>query len=107
MNAVKVVKEAIYEVFGEFISVSWDVDADEVKNLIDLNVFPPDEDPGQWAPHSVVVVNTERGIPSASSSMRMMEKWFEVDEIVQEYGYSLYGETINGAIHAFYRIDPI
>lgn len=107
MNAVKAVKEAIYEVFGEYISASWGVDAEEVKALIDLNVFRPDEDPGQWAPHSVVVVNTEQGIPSASSNMRMMEKWFEVDEIVQEHGHSLFGETINGAIHAFYRIDPI
>ena len=105
MEAIDAVKKAIYEIFGDYIAWNCETNPKETKALIDRCVYRSDEDPGGWAPHAVVVVHTETGIPTpAYNNMNTMEQWFEVDEIVREHGHNLYGETINGAIHAFYNM---
>jgi hypothetical protein len=88
---LKETRKVIGEVFGKYVS----------KDTIAKSVYLSEDDPGEWAPESHIIINTENGLPSDAYDPFVAEKWFEVsDRLPNDY----FVETINGAIMAVYDI---
>lgn len=89
---LKAIKDAIREVWGPEIATD---------DVLERSVYLPEDDRGGWAPYSEAVINFECGLPG-NYEPDMIEAWMRVSDKVQEKGYPIYLEFINGAVGAFY-----
>jgi hypothetical protein len=88
---LKQTRKAINEVFGDYVS----------KDTITQSVYLSENDPGEWAPNSHIIICTENGLPSDAYDPFIAEGWFKVSEMLPA---DYYVETINSAIMAVYDI---
>jgi hypothetical protein len=69
------------------------------------SVFTPEEDPGEWAKNSVMVVHCESGIPDKYTYEEAMPVWEAVEiELSEAIGREVYFESINSAVSALYYV---
>jgi hypothetical protein len=68
------------------------------------SVYLPENDRGQWAPTSLLVVNHENGIPGPHDyELDMHAEWEKVsDELSVVLGRPVFFEAINQAVSALY-----
>jgi hypothetical protein len=95
MSNLTIVRKAVAEVWGSFISS----DKAEVQRIIKAATYTGKNDPGQWAPSAAVVIHTESGIPNGGYNPRDIERWFEVSDMLP----NLSVEHVNGAVIAVYK----
>jgi len=72
-------------------------------------VYHPLEDPGQWAPKSLLIVNTEMGFYLDPWSQRYdlpLHTWWErwENELEPVFGFPVFFESINAAVAALYPV---
>ena len=75
------------------------------QKLVDQAVYLAEDDPGQWAERSLIVIHTEDGIPNPSyANTSVLDAWFYLDEALQKSGWNVYHECINGGVMACYPV---
>lgn len=86
---IKKIKAVLKEVFGDFLG-------DRATDIIEESVHEGYWN--DWSPGSVAIISTEHGLPStADGNTWVMEKWFEVSDLLPG---DYFCETINGAVMA-------
>jgi hypothetical protein len=95
MTTLNQVRNAIEEVFGNYISE----DKAKARDIINKATFRGNEDPGEWAPTSEVVIHTESGIPNGLYDCRTLEMWCAVSDRLN----GMFCEHVNGGVIAVYR----
>jgi hypothetical protein len=95
MTNVQAVKQALLKVFAHY---------GVTKKMLDGCVFSGKNDPGQNSPSAPVIVGCETGVPNPSNyDVKVMELWYEVNDLLVEMGHPLYHEPVNGGVVAFYK----
>jgi hypothetical protein len=61
-------------------------------------------DPGGWSKGVAKAVVYCDGIPTPSYNWKMLEKWNEIENLVQEAGFNLYHEPVNSEVICFYEV---
>jgi len=88
-------RESLFNVFRYALPE----DEATARRLIEENTHFPENDPGEWAPRSIVVIHAE-GVPLPyPAEARDVEEWFKVSEGID----GAYVEHINGAVAAVYE----
>lgn len=91
-EARKVIKKAFKD---------W-VDAERVTRSVRL----PADDPGEWAPSSLLIVGKEEGIPDRFFYPNAFPVWEKVEkELSVLLGKDVYFEDVNAAISALYQVE--
>ena len=94
-EALKQTREALFKVFGEYIAET----PEQAKALIEKHTMLPEDDSGQWAPRSQVVIHAE-AIPLPSPcEVPAIESWCRVSDLMDGY----FCEHINNAVVAVYE----
>lgn len=88
-------REALFKVFGKLISD----DPEEAKRLIERHTHLPEDDSGQWAPHSAVVIHSECIPLPSPCEVPAIEAWCRVSELIDGH----FCEHINSAVAAVYE----
>lgn len=94
-SILKRTREAIFEVFGEYISSNPEI----AKEIIKKSTYTGKDDPGGWSPEAAVIIHTESGIPSGLFDCDLFERWFEVSAKLKTH----YCEHINAAVIGVYK----
>ena len=113
MDALAAVRKAILDEIGPFIAANvglYDYDPDteketwdefKVADVIAKATYTGEDDPGQWAPQSYVVVHHESGIPDAFDGGSMFEAWVNIGDRASELsGIPMFNESINPGVSA-------
>jgi len=92
---VKFARRAFKRIFKSYVKAK----------AVDESIFLPDEDPGEWAPRSVLVVHKEHGIPDRFVYPTADPLWTKVEEYLSGLlGKPVYFEDVNGAVSALYWV---
>ena len=71
------------------------------------SIFVPEEDPGEWAKDSLLVVHCESGIPDKYTYPEAHKAWDAVEDFLSDrLGRKVYFESINSAVSALYYAEP-
>lgn len=103
------VRDAICEVFGEYLWYGEDdafdkeynpqpVKKSRIREIVERDTFTGADDPGGWSPGAVAIIHCENGIPNGAYETHVLDKWFEVSELLGD----LYCEHINAAVIGVY-----
>lgn len=70
----------------------------------DIGLSTPENDRGEWAPNSLLVVYCELGCIPDQFNSGLFKSWDKLEkEISAEVGYPVYFESINAAVSALYE----
>ena len=88
-------RDALLKVFGKCIHE----DPEQARILIERHTHLPENDPGQWAPRSAVVIHAECIPLPPPCEIPIIEMWCEVSDLLDGY----FCEHINNAVAAVYE----
>lgn len=87
-------KRAQELIFNQFNAGGW------FSGDIKKSVYIPENDPGEWAPKSLLIVNHENGLPDFYD---FHHDWEKIEEAIgYALGKSVFFEPINGAVTALW-----
>lgn len=96
MKVLEQTREALFKVFGELVSSN----EAEAKRLIEQHTHVPENEPGGWAPNSVVVIIAEAIPLPGLYEVRDIDAWDRVSEEIPGH----FVEHVNAAVAAVYEV---